>query len=52
MAIEAQKQNECHPMNPSVKNKLRQRMISTHFWNQHNSVICYTYILQYTQSRI
>jgi len=34
VAIEAQKQNECHPMNPSVWNKLRQRMFFTHFWNK------------------
>jgi len=43
VAIEAQKQKEWHPMNLSEWNKLRQRMVLTHFWNQHSSVICYTY---------
>jgi len=39
VAIEAQNQKECHSMNLSVQNKLRQRLM-------FKSVICYTEILQ------
>jgi len=49
VAIEAQKQKECHPIN-SLRLEQTSSKVLIHFWNQDSSVILKSF--QYTQDRI